>query len=226
MVVLTALAPLFARWLGRNAGYPLALGFVGVGGLLAVNAPTVLGGMVVTEGWTWIPALGVRFALRFDGLAMLFASLILGVGALVMAYCARYLKAGVRPLMLYSLLCAFATAMLGLVLAGDVVTLWVCWELTTMCSFFLIGGQGGKGARPATRALLVTAGGGLALLGAVALIIVATGTSDLTAILADPGRLGDTLVLRISDPGDRAGPPVLYVHGLHARDPEVFRRSL
>jgi multicomponent Na+:H+ antiporter subunit A len=72
------------------------------------------------------------------------------------------------------------------------VTLWVCWELTTMCSFFLIGGQGEKGARPATRALLVTAGGGLALLGAVALMIVAAGTSDLTAILADPGRLGDT----------------------------------
>lgn len=35
-----------------------------------------------------------------------------------------------------------------------------------------------------------------------------------------------TLVLRISDLADLSQPPVLHVHGLHARDPEAFRRSL
>ncbi len=35
-----------------------------------------------------------------------------------------------------------------------------------------------------------------------------------------------TLVLRISDLADSSQPPVLHVHGLHARDPEAFRRSL
>ena len=192
MLLLTLVAPVLARRFGRDAGYPLAVGFLGAGGLLAVHAPAVLRGEVVLQGWTWIPALGVRFALRFDGLAMLFTGLVLGVGALVMTYCARYLKPGTHPLTLYGLLCAFATAMLGLVLAGDVVTLFVCWELTTMCSFFLIGGQGEKGAQPATRALLVTAGGGLALLGAMALVVVATGTSDLSAVLAEPELLSSS----------------------------------
>ncbi len=50
--------------------------------------------------------------------------------------------------------------------------------------------------------------------------------SDVVLLAALISLTPGTLVLRISGLGDRAGPPVLYVHGLHAGDPEVFRRSL
>ncbi len=189
MVGLTALAVPLARRFGRNAGYPLAAGFLVAAALLAPSRPVVLEGSTVAQSWSWIPSLGVSFALRMDGLSGLFATLVLLVGALVLAYTARYLQPDATPARLYALLSGFATAMLGLVLADDVVTLFVCWELTTMCSFFLIGGHGTAGAQPATRAMLVTGGGGLALLGAVALLVVASGTTDLSAILADPARV-------------------------------------
>ena len=61
-------------------------------------------------------------------------------------------------------LLAFLGAMLGLVLADDVVSLFVFWELTSVISFFLIGSkhEGEAGRRAALRALFVTGGGGLA----------------------------------------------------------------
>jgi len=192
MVLLVALAlmgglalaaPLLSRWLGRDAGYALAAGFAVVAATLSTVSPVVLAGDIVSVSWEWIPSLGVSFVLRMDGLSALFCVLVLGVGALIMAYSARYLPEGGPHGAVYCLITAFGGAMLGLVLAGDLVLLYVFWELTTVVSFLLIGMSGGKGARPAVRALLVTATGGLALLGAVVLLIAVLGSSDLAVVL-------------------------------------------
>lgn len=186
LAALALLAPLLARYLGRNAGYPLAVGFAAIGVLVNVPAPEVVAGGAVTASWQWLPALDIAFALRFDGLAGLFSTIVLGVGALIMAYCPRYLGREEPHGVVYGLLTAFAAAMLGLVLADDLILLYVFWELTTILSFLLISTAGPKAAAPAGRALLVTAGGGFALLGGVVLLAVAAGTTDLGAILADP----------------------------------------
>ena len=187
LVVLGATAlvaqPLASR-LGRDAGYPLAAGFLVSLGLVASGAPTVLAGGAIDFERAWIPALDVAFRLRLDGLSLLFAILVLGVGALIMGYCARYLSAEYDHGRLYLLLGAFATAMLGLVLAADMVLLFVFFELTTLASFFLIGGQGLGSAKPATRAFVITGTGGLSLLGAVALMSAVVGTTDLTEALS------------------------------------------
>jgi multicomponent Na+:H+ antiporter subunit A len=186
MLALALAVPLVVPRLGRDTGYPLAAGFLAVGMVLASAAPTVLDGGAVTAEWTWLPSLGVTFALRLDGLAAVFCLLVLSVGALIMAYCPRYLDEHAPHGPVYSLLTLFAAAMIGLVLAADVVLLFVFWELTTVCSYFLISTAGAKAGKPATRALLVTAAGGLGLLLAVVLLTIAAGTTDLTSILADP----------------------------------------
>ncbi|WP_198653488.1 hydrogen gas-evolving membrane-bound hydrogenase subunit E [Actinocorallia populi] len=180
---LTLAAPPVSRRLGRDAGYVLAAGFAAVALVLSTASSTVLAGGVVSVSWSWIPSLGVSFTLRMDGLSALFCVLILGVGALIMAYSARYLPEGGPHGAVYCLITAFGGSMLGLVLAGDLVLLYVFWELTTVVSFLLIGMSGGKGTRPAARALLVTGAGGLALLGAVVLLVAVVGSSDLTAVL-------------------------------------------
>ncbi|MGY1706449.1 hydrogen gas-evolving membrane-bound hydrogenase subunit E [Geodermatophilus sp. SYSU D00697] len=185
MAVLAGAAPLLYRRLGRDTGYLLAAGFAGVGGLLATGAPTVLDGGAVTASWTWLPSLQVSFSLRLDGLAGLFCLIVLGVGVLVMAYSPRYMGDSSRNGVVYGLLTLFAGAMLGLVLADDVVLLYVFWELTTVCSFVLIGTAGQVAVKPGRRALLVTAAGGLALLLAVIMLSVVVGTTDLTTILAE-----------------------------------------
>nr|WP_297427235.1 hydrogen gas-evolving membrane-bound hydrogenase subunit E [uncultured Actinotalea sp.] len=183
MATAAALAGPLARALGRNAGYAMAAAFLGALALVLTGVGEVFAGRPVRLELSWIPALDVALRLRLDGLSLLFTIVALGVGALIMAYCARYLSDAYDHGRLYRLLALFATAMLGLVLADDTVLLFVFFELTTLCSFLLIGGQGLKEARPATRALVVTGSGGLALLMAVALLWSVTGTTSLTGTI-------------------------------------------
>src|SRR5690606_31295422 len=188
---LAAVVPVITRWLGRDTGYVLAAGFLALIGVLTPAVATVPDQDVIEAELPWLPIFGVTATVRLDGLSAVFVLLVLGVGALIMAYCPRYLSVG-RHTRTYVLLTLFAAAMLGLVLAADLVLLFVFWELTTIASFFLIGGSGAHSARAATRALVITFGGGLALLAAVVLIIVETGTSYLPDILAQPELILDS----------------------------------
>lgn len=192
LTVTTAAVPVIDRLPGRWTGWTLAA-------VLALAAVPVLaagpglwaGGAPVEAHLPWMPSLGVGLHLRMDGLAWLFCALVLGVGALVTAYSAGYFPPG-RRTGFYFLMSAFALAMTGLVLADDLVLLFVFWELTTICSFSLIGLSGPGASRPAVRTFLLTALGGLALLAAVVLLWVRTGTTRLSEILGDTAWTQDT----------------------------------
>lgn len=181
LVLVVAAFVLGQAW-GRGTGWVVSAGF---GGVLTALTWAVAGGPNQQFAWPWLPSLGVVFRLQLDGLGLLFAAVVLGIGALVMAYAVNYLPPG-RHGQFYALLTFFAFAMFGLVLAGDVVVMWVMWEFTTLCSFLLISQSGPKGKDPAIRTLLVTAAGGLCLLAAVAVMTVVTGTSRLDDILTSP----------------------------------------
>ena len=186
LATMAAAAPLLTRALGRNAGYVLAAGFLAVAGLLLAHAPTVLDDRTVDWSAEWIPSLGVSLALRLDGVSLVFSLVALVVGALVMAYCCRYLGDATARGPVLPLLALFAAAMVGLVLADDLVLLYVFWEVTTLCSFALVSTAGAAAARPGRQALVVTLAGGLALLVAVVLLTLATGTTRISAVLAAP----------------------------------------
>jgi multicomponent Na+:H+ antiporter subunit A len=185
--VLSALTPLAVRVLGRDAGYLGAVVLAGIALWLGVQAPEVFAGDAVVAELRWIPQVDVAFSLRMDALGLLFALIVLGIGAVVLAYGARYFGRDQRrkASRYLSLLTFFAGAMLGLVLADDVIVLFVFWELTSISSFFLIGGLG-EGKAGATRALLVTSIGGLALFAGAILLGVVGGTTSLNALAADP----------------------------------------
>ncbi len=193
LAVAAAAAPILVRRFDRDAGYPLAAVFVAAGAVLVPSILAAVDGTSTSVSFEWIPSLGVRLSLRMDGLSALFSGLIIGIGTLTMAYAARYLKPGRAAGRMYAQLSLFATAMLGLVLAGDIVLLFVFWELTSVTSFLLIGGAGGPGSsRPATRAFVVTGAGGLALFAGLILLTIVTGTSDLVSILADAQAVRDS----------------------------------
>ncbi len=167
------------------ATLPLAVGLV----WLATQVPSVLDGAERTATLTWIPALDVGFSFRLDGFALLMALVVTGIGTLVLAYSNGYFGPETPPPRLTRFAAgfvAFAGAMLGLVLADDVWTLFVFWEGTTITSFLLIGlDDETPGARAAARqALLVTGAGGLALLGGLAIVSQAAGTTSLTELAA------------------------------------------
>ncbi|QKW13366.1 hydrogen gas-evolving membrane-bound hydrogenase subunit E [Verrucosispora sp. NA02020] len=187
VAVSVPLVPVLTRLLGRQAGWALGGGLLlAVGVLIQAGAGT----RTVSETVSWMPTVDVALRLRLDGLSMLFAVLVLGIGAVIMVYSTSYLTDR-RPTGFYTLMTGFAAAMLLLVLADDLVVLWVAWELTTVCSYLLIARSGPTAGPPATRTLLVTVAGGLSLLGAVALVAARTGTTDLTAALAHPAWAAD-----------------------------------
>ena len=194
-VLILFLAALFApavhRALGRRAGVFLAL----APGLLFAHfarfLEPVASGQALEESWTWVAGLGVRLAFRLDGLSLLFALLVTGIGALVLVYGGGYLKGDPRLPRFYSAMLFFMAAMLGLVLADDAIALFVFWELTSVSSYLLIGfdHEQEKVRKAALQALFVTGGGGLALLAGLLLLGQVTGTLQLSALGAQAGAI-------------------------------------
>jgi multicomponent K+:H+ antiporter subunit A len=152
---------------------------------LAALAPAVFAGQVARAGWDWLPALGAGFGLRLDGLALLFALLIVGIGLLVILYGRYYLSPAERTERFYALLLAFMGSMLGIAVSDNLIQLVVFWELTSLSSFLLIGfWQHRADARQGARmALAVTGAGGLCLLGGVLLLGAIAGSYRLDDVL-------------------------------------------
>ena len=154
--------------------------------LLFNPACRVFAGETLHSTLSWIPSLDLSLAFRLDGLALLFAILVLGIGLLVILYARYYLSAKEKAGRFYAYLLLFMGAMLGVVTSDNLLLLVVFWELTSLSSFLLIGFWGHQtGARKGARmAMTVTGMGGLALLAGVLLIGDVVGSFSLTEVLA------------------------------------------
>ncbi len=162
-----------------------------------VQVPGVVAGDRPVQTLTWAPALDLAVDLRLDGLSLLLCLVVSGVGTAVMLYAATYFAEREDGLArICALFVVFAGAMLALVLADHVLFLYVAWEVTTVCSFLLIGDAGATAEhrRAAVRALLLTAGPGLAMLLGLLLLAQQAGTYRLGAIVADPPQGAATTV--------------------------------
>ncbi|NPD16074.1 DUF4040 domain-containing protein [Xinfangfangia sp. D13-10-4-6] len=183
----------------RVWGYAAALISLGLAIAVAMQAQAVLGGEVLLASWAWAPSLGISLGFMLDGLSLIFALLITGIGALIFLYATGYMGDHPQFGRFVLFLFLFMLSMLGLVLARDLITLFVFWELTSVTSYLLIGFNNDqpKARRNALQALLVTGGGGLALLAGFILIGMAAGSHDLAQILASGGLQDHPLYLPI-----------------------------
>ncbi|MCK0752223.1 monovalent cation/H+ antiporter subunit A [Chromohalobacter japonicus] len=168
------------------------------------ETPGVLAGEVPRLAFSWVPALGLDLALRLDGLSLLFVLLILGIGLLIILYARHYLAEADNMPRFYAYLMLFMTSMLGIVMADNLILLWMFWELTSLSSFLLIGFWSHQSAprKGARMALAVTGMGGLALLAGFILIGQIVGSFDMQTvldsrdvILADPRYLPALLLV-------------------------------
>jgi len=184
LFLVSALAPLAHRALGRRAAVVLAA----APALLFAHFARFIGpsaaGQALEESWPWVAGMGIRLAFRLDGLSLLFALLITGIGALVLVYGGGYLKGDPRLGRFFSATLFFMAAMLGLVLADDAIALFVFWELTSVSSYLLIGfdHEQEKARKSALQALFVTGAGGLALLAGLLVLGEVAGTLQLSAL--------------------------------------------
>jgi multicomponent K+:H+ antiporter subunit A len=179
-----AIALLHAASRAVHSGIAAAASAAGLVLLASLTGP-VLAGAVPSASWAWVPALGLDLTLMVDPLGLMFAGLILGIGLLVVIFGHFYLYKGEATGRFFASLMLFQGAMLGIVIAGNVLLLLVFWELTSLSSFLLIGfWQHKPEARQGARmALAVTGGGGLALIGGIVLLGLAAGSFDLATVL-------------------------------------------
>jgi multicomponent Na+:H+ antiporter subunit A len=181
-------ALLGARRLGRRA---LLVGVVAPAAVvvwLAGVVGGVLDGDPVTASAAWVPALGLGVDLRLDAFAALMVVLVSGIGVLVFAYGWHYVAGSASAGRVAGLLTLFAGSMLGVVLADNLLVLYVFWELTSITSYLLIGvnDREPEARAAALHALLVTALGGLAMLGGFVVLGQQAGTFRLSALVAAP----------------------------------------
>ncbi|MCE0732859.1 monovalent cation/H+ antiporter subunit A [Halomonas sp. G15] len=163
--------------------------------LMLAQLPALSAGEALRVSVTWIPSLGLDLAFRLDGLSLLFNLLIMGIGLLILLYAHYYLSPEEPYGRFYAYLILFMASMVGIVMADNLILLWLYWELTSLSSFLLIGfwshrSDARKGAR---MALTVTGAGGLALLAGLLLLGDMVGSYAMDdvlaggeAILADP----------------------------------------
>ncbi|MDR5894159.1 putative monovalent cation/H+ antiporter subunit A [Halomonas mongoliensis] len=184
--LLAALAPLFHRWFGDRTSFVLAV-FPAALALWFLNQlPAVMAGETLVFAMEWVPSLGMSLTFVVDGLSMLFALLVTGIGTFVLIYAGGYLKGHPDLVRFHLAILAFMVSMLGLVLADGLFTLFVFWELTSITSYLLIGFNHTdlEARKSARQGLFVTVAGGLALMAGLAMLGVAGGSWSLAELNA------------------------------------------
>ena len=148
--------------------------------------PDIAAGGTVYESFAWVPSMGVDLNFHLDGLALIFALMISGIGSLVFIYTSNYLKGDPYIDRFYAYLSLFMAAMLGLVLSDNLVAIFVFWELTSITSYFLIGykNEDRESRRSAMIALAVTGIGGMFLFAGVLLMGAVAETYSFQEILS------------------------------------------
>jgi multicomponent Na+:H+ antiporter subunit A len=175
------------RWL-TNGGMGWALGIVPLAlvvWFLSMLGP-VVAGTPLSVSIPWVPSLGINLSFYVDGLGLLFALIVSGVGTLVVIYAGGYMAGDPQIGRFYLYLFLFMGSMLGLVLADNIIALFVFWELTSITSYLLIGYKHAYASSrtAALQALLVTGSGGLAMLAGLVLIAIAGGSLEISTLMA------------------------------------------
>ena len=192
--IATALIPLIHNRIGSlHIGWLVLLVPTALFIIFALQIPAISVGEVLNQTANWIPSLGINFTVYLDGLSLILALLITGMGSLVVLYSIYYLSPSDSFPHFYAYLLLFMGAMLGVVLSDNLLVLYVFWELTSISSFLLIAfWYHRKNSRyGAQKSLLITVFGGLGMLAGFMMLHSMTGTFSIREIIAVIGQYTD-----------------------------------
>ncbi len=183
-MILSVASPFGFRLLGRNWSKLVGFFVLIMAGLVISLLDSASTGNPQILNFEWIPQLGLNVTLRADSFGLFIALIITVIGAGIFSYTSGYMGDDPRTGSIIGWLLLFMASMLGVVLADNIVLLFVSWELTSITSYILIGSnyRDAKARDGAKTALLVTAVGGLALLAAVILLGLASGVWNLSEL--------------------------------------------
>jgi NADH-quinone oxidoreductase subunit L len=173
------------------------LALVGPGTALGIGI-VASGGQGTSGSIDWLSVGGTTLSIGWsaDGLSAIMLIVLGVVAMMVMVFSAGYMSEERGLVRYYAFLSLFTAAMAGLVLASDLVGLFLSWELVGVCSFLLIGFWYDKpsAAEAARKAFLVTRVGDAGMLLAMGLLWSATGTLRIADVLGKAGDLSAGVV--------------------------------
>ena len=174
-LLLAAVLAAGVRLWGRNAPWIALLGPLVLLGVGAASLPA--GGDSGRLTWMRVGESTLTLSYNADALAAVMLLVVGVVAACVMVFSIGYMHGEKGYVRYYALLSLFTASMAGLVMAGDLVTLFIGWELVGACSFLLIGFWYDKpaAADAARKAFIVTRVGDAAMLVGMAVLWHATG---------------------------------------------------
>ncbi|HZJ80343.1 MAG TPA: hydrogen gas-evolving membrane-bound hydrogenase subunit E [Dysgonamonadaceae bacterium] len=152
---------------------------------------SIIDGAVFQDTVTWVESFNFDLVFRLDGLSVFFLMLITGFGVFIHVYANSYLAHDKNRPRFFVFLSLFMGAMVGLVMSGSLLLMFVFWELTSLSSYFLIGyyHDKEKSRDSALQAMLVTVMGGLFMLAGIILIGQETGTFQFDELMSNPNLL-------------------------------------
>ncbi len=159
------LVPLIKKFSGARVlvSLPAGLAFFA---FLFMGWPSLRSGEVITHTLEWFPSMGINLDFQLTGMGFVLGLLVMGIGALIMSYASGYMKGDAKETRLYLLLYSFMVAMVGLAVSNNLLLFFIFWELTSIISYLLVGfkHEYETSRKNALQALLITGGGGIAML--------------------------------------------------------------
>ncbi len=199
-LMLAVLLWVLARYVGKLAAWiamlgPITLLLTGVGAVARLihahggSAPAPYVGEVISSGsvvWLEQGATTIRMGYALDGLSAVMLVVVGAVALMVMLFSVGYMSEDRDYGRYFTLLTLFTASMAGLVLADDLVGIFLAWELVGTCSYLLIGFWYEKPAASAAavKAFLVTRIGDVGFLAGLAVLWQATGHLGLADVVA------------------------------------------
>lgn len=203
--VLSFFAILFFGKRFRDRGHGLGIAALGIGFLLSLIGfiELVTGRAAVEKSWTWFEfgageSLSVEFGMNYDFLTGIMFIVVTLVSLLVHIYSTGYMHDDERYTIFFAFLSLFSGSMLFMVIANNLIQLFVGWELVGICSYFLIGHwwEEKDNSSAAIKAVITNRVGDVAMLFGIFALFFVGGTFNIPALnhLAESGELGGPIL--------------------------------
>lgn len=181
---------LIAAGIRRNEAASAALTIVAIGTATVLSVAVffeVNSGVLAEQSVEWLAVsgrAGLSLGFQVDPLTATMLVVVTSVSLLIQIYSLGYMQGDAGFSRYFAAMALFTFSMLGLVLANNLLAIYVFWELVGLCSYLLIGHwhERPEAAAAAKKAFIVTRFGDFGFLLGILFLYWHTGTLDLRGL--------------------------------------------
>jgi NADH-quinone oxidoreductase subunit L len=183
------LVPVFDKLGGKAKGYFAVLtSLITAMFGLSIATDVYFGRLTSSETvLPWLPQVGINAGIFMDSLSVLFANLIAFFSFVVILYSLDYMEGEEGQTRYYFFMLLFTGSMIGLVMAGNFLQLFIFWEMVSLCSYSLVSfwNKLPKSVYGGIKVFLMTRLGDVCLLAGIALLYNSVGSFSFSSVIAN-----------------------------------------